>query len=109
MINKRVNEDLLKTIKGYENRKPYKSPFAYQPEGTVQEADTLKGHVRRTKVLSSIEEAIKLSGLKDVRAKSLGSNNPRNMVNATIEGLNSLKTVEEIAKLRGKKVEELLG
>ncbi len=31
------------------------------------------------------------------------------MVNATIEGLNSLKTVEEIAKLRGKKVEELLG
>ena len=43
------------------------------------------------------------------RAKSLGSNNPRNMVNATIEGLNSLKTVEEIAKLRGKKVEELLG
>ncbi|MCK8736411.1 30S ribosomal protein S5, partial [Clostridioides difficile] len=39
----------------------------------------------------------------------LGSNNPRNMVNATIEGLNSLKTVEDIAKLRGKKVEELLG
>ena len=52
---------------------------------------------------------LELSGLKDVRAKSLGSNNPRNMVNATIEGLNSLKTVEEIAKLRGKKVEELLG
>ena len=47
--------------------------------------------------------------LTDVRAKSLGSNNPRNMVNATIEGLNSLKTVEDIAKLRGKKVEELLG
>ena len=42
----------------------------------------------------------------DVRAKSLGSNNPRNMVNATIEGLNSLKTVEDIAKLRGKKVED---
>ena len=52
---------------------------------------------------------LELSGLKDVRAKSLGSNNPRNMVNATIEGLNSLKTAEEIAKLRGKKVEELLG
>ena len=52
---------------------------------------------------------LELAGLKDVRAKSLGSNNPRNMVNATIEGLNSLKTVEEIAKLRGKKVEELLG
>lgn len=65
MMNKRVNEDLLKTIKGYENRKPYKSPFAYQPEGTVQESETLKGHIKRTKVLSSIEEAIKLSGLKD--------------------------------------------
>jgi small subunit ribosomal protein S5 len=52
---------------------------------------------------------LELAGLTDVRAKSLGSNNPRNMVNATIEGLNSLKTVEEIARLRGKKVEELLG
>ena len=52
---------------------------------------------------------LELAGLTDVRAKSLGSNNPRNMVNATIEGLNSLKTVEDIAKLRGKKVEELLG
>ncbi|MFI3210119.1 MAG: 30S ribosomal protein S5 [Peptostreptococcaceae bacterium] len=52
---------------------------------------------------------LELAGLTDVRAKSLGSNNPRNMVNATIEGLNSLKTAESIAKLRGKKVEELLG
>ncbi|TQQ84313.1 30S ribosomal protein S5 [Peptacetobacter hominis] len=52
---------------------------------------------------------LELAGLKDVRAKSLGSNNPRNMVNATIEGLSTLKTAEEIARLRGKKVEELLG
>ena len=52
---------------------------------------------------------LELAGLTDVRAKSLGSNNPRNMVNATIEGLNSLKTAEDIAKLRGKKVEDLLG
>ena len=41
---------------------------------------------------------LELAGLTDVRAKSLGSNNPRNMVNATIEGLNSLKTVEEIER-----------
>ena len=54
-------------------------------------------------------DLLELAGLKDVRAKFLGTRNPRNMVNATIEGLNSLKTVEEIAKLRGKKVEELLG
>ena len=47
---------------------------------------------------------LELAGLKDVRAKSLGSNNSRNMVNATIEGLNSLKTAEDIARLRGKKL-----
>lgn len=52
---------------------------------------------------------LELAGLKDVRAKSLGTNNPRNMVNATIEGLRSLRTAEDIAKLRGKKVEDLLG
>ena len=54
-------------------------------------------------------DLLELAGLKDVRAKCLGTRNPRNMVNATIEGLKSLKTAEDIAKLRGKKVEELLG
>jgi len=52
---------------------------------------------------------LELSGLKDVRAKSLGSNNPRNMVNATINGLSRLRDAEQIAKLRGKTVEEILG
>jgi len=52
---------------------------------------------------------LELSGLKDVRAKSLGSNNPRNMVNATINGLSRLRTAEEIAALRGKSVDEILG
>lgn len=52
---------------------------------------------------------LELAGIKDVRAKSLGSNNPRNMVNATINGLANLRTAEEIAKLRGKSVEEILG
>lgn len=54
-------------------------------------------------------DLLELAGLKDVRAKCLGSRNPRNMVNATIEGLKSLKTAEDIAVLRGKKVEDLLG
>ena len=48
-------------------------------------------------------------GIKDIRAKSLRSNNPRNVVRSTIEGLASLKSAEEVAKLRGKDVEELLG
>ncbi|MEA4846212.1 MAG: 30S ribosomal protein S5 [Clostridiaceae bacterium] len=52
---------------------------------------------------------LELAGIKDIRTKSLRSNNPRNMVNATIEGLASLKTVEDVAKLRGKVVEEILG
>jgi len=52
---------------------------------------------------------LELAGLKDVRAKSLGSNNPRNMVNATINGLSRLRTAEEIAGLRGKSVDEILG
>ena len=54
-------------------------------------------------------DLLELAGLKDVRAKSLGSKNPRNMVNAAIEGLSSLKTAEDVARLRGKKVEDLLG
>ena len=52
---------------------------------------------------------LELSGIKDIRTKSLRSNNPRNMVNATIKGLASLKTAEDVAKLRGKTVEEILG
>ena len=48
-------------------------------------------------------------GIKDIRTKSLGSNNKRNMVNATLKGLQSLKTVEDVARLRGKSVEEILG
>ena len=56
-----------------------------------------------------VRAVLELAGVMDVRAKSTGSNNPRNMVNATINGLASLRTAEEIAKLRGKSVEEILG
>ncbi len=52
---------------------------------------------------------LELAGIKDVRAKSLGSNNPNNMVKATINGLANLRTAEDIAKLRGKSIEEILG
>ena len=51
---------------------------------------------------------LELAGIRDIRTKSLRSNNPRNLVSATIEGLKSLKVAEEVAKLRGKTVEELL-
>lgn len=52
---------------------------------------------------------LELAGYKNIRTKSLGSNNKQNVVLATIEGLNQLKTPEEVAALRGISVEELLG
>lgn len=52
---------------------------------------------------------LELAGLRNIRTKSLGSNNKNNVVAATIEGLRSLKTPEQVAKLRGISVEQLLG
>ncbi len=49
------------------------------------------------------------AGVKDIRTKSFGSNNPINTVKATIEGLKLLRSAEQVAKLRGKTVEEILG
>ena len=48
-------------------------------------------------------------GIKDIRTKCLRSNNPQNVVSATFEGLKSLKTPEEVARIRGKSVEEIVG
>ena len=56
-----------------------------------------------------VRAVMELAGIRDIRTKSLGSNNPRNVVNATIEALRSLKNPEEVAKVRGKSVEEILG
>ena len=52
---------------------------------------------------------IEMAGIKYIRTKSLGSNNKQNVVLATIEGLRQIKTPEEVAKLRGKSVEEIFG
>ena len=52
---------------------------------------------------------IEMAGIKNIRTKSLGSNNKQNVVLATIEGLKGVKTPEEVAKLRGKSVEEIVG
>ncbi|MCG8541299.1 MAG: 30S ribosomal protein S5 [Clostridia bacterium] len=82
----------------------------------------IKGHYGAGKVLlmpanegtgviagGPVRSVLELAGIKDVRAKSIGTNNSRNMVNATMSGLINLKTVEQVAKLRGKTVEEILG
>ena len=52
---------------------------------------------------------IEMAGIKNIRTKSLGSNNKQNVVLATIEGLKEVKTPEEVSKLRGKSIEEILG
>jgi small subunit ribosomal protein S5 len=56
-----------------------------------------------------VRAVLELAGVGDILSKSLGSNTPINMVRATINGLKSLKRAEDVAKLRGKTVEELLG
>jgi ribosomal protein S5 len=52
---------------------------------------------------------IELSGIKDILTKSVGTNNPINTVRATISALQSLRTAPEIAELRGKQLEEVVG
>ena len=58
---------------------------------------------------SSVRTVLEAAGIKDVRAKSIGSNNTGNMAYATIEGLKTMMTVEKVARLRGKTKEEILG
>ena len=75
-----------------------------------------KGHVRMlpaeegTGVIAGgpVRAVLEMAGIKDIRTKSYGSNNPSNCVKATVDGLSQLRTVEQIAALRGKSVDEIL-
>jgi len=71
----------------------------------------MKPAVEGTGVISGgpVRAVLELAGIGDIVTKSLGANTPINMIHATINGLTNLKTAEEVAKLRGLTVEELLG
>ncbi len=56
----------------------------------------------------SVRPVLELAGYKNIRTKILGTNNPRNVVYATIEGLKAMQTVESVARKRGKRVDEIL-
>ena len=56
----------------------------------------------------SVRPVIELAGYKNIRTKVIGTNNPRNVVYATLNGLSNMKTAEQIAEKRGKKVSDIL-
>ena len=56
-----------------------------------------------------VRAVIEVAGIKDIRTKSLRSNNACNVVRATIQGLSSLRSAKEVAEVRGKSVKEILG
>ena len=56
----------------------------------------------------SVRPVLELAGYRDIRTKIIGTNNPRNVVYATMNGLENMRTVEQIAKKRGKKVSDIL-
>jgi small subunit ribosomal protein S5 len=55
-----------------------------------------------------VRAVVEAVGIKDIRTKALRSNNPCNVVRATLEGLKNLRTAEEVAAIRGKSVKEIL-
>ena len=57
----------------------------------------------------AVRAVVEAAGIKDIRAKCLRSNNPQNVVSAAFEGLKSLRSPEEVARIRGKSVEEITG
>ena len=56
----------------------------------------------------SVRPVLELEGYRDIKTKVLGTNNPRNVVHATLNALKDMKTVEQVAKIRGKKSDEII-
>ena len=71
----------------------------------------LKPASRGTGIIAGgpVRAVMEAAGIRDIRAKCLRSNNPQNVVSAAFEGLKSLRSPEEVARIRGKSVDEILG
>ena len=106
---RKAKEDAIKKLVKVDINENGSIPYDYT--GKFGSASVLlKSSPKGTGIIAGgpARKVLELAGYKNIRTKSLGSNNKQNVVLATIEGLKAIKSPEEIAKLRGKSLDEIL-
>ena len=106
---RKAKEDAIKKLIKVDINENGSIPYDYTGEfGSA--SVLLKSSPEGTGIIAGgpARKVLELAGFKNIRTKSLGSNNKQNVVLATIEGLKAIKSPEEIAKLRGKSLDEIL-